>query len=87
MKLLNELIALTVTVILLGFVYVWMFVPEKKQEIQDSWYGMIIDCDQMRSEISNHQRCKRSNNCELARKESIRAEKLEVLYGRYCDKL
>jgi hypothetical protein len=87
MKLLNESIALTATVFVLGFAYVWMFVPEKKQEIQGWWYGMIIDCDQMRSEISNQQRCKRSDDCELARKESIRAEKLEVLYGRYCGKL
>ena len=43
MKLLSELIALTATVFVLGFAYVWMFVPEKKQEIQDCWYGMIID--------------------------------------------
>ena len=87
MKLLNELIALTATVFVLGFAYVWMFVPEKKQEIQDWWYGIIIDCDQMHSDISNHQRCKRSDDCELVRKESIRAEKLEVQYGRYCGKL
>ena len=87
MKLLSELIALTAIVFVLGFAYVWMFVPEKKQEIQAWWYGIIIDCDQMHSDISNHQRCKRSDDCELARKESIRAEKLEVLYGKYCGKL
>jgi len=87
MKLLRQLIALTATVFLLGFAYVWMFVPEKKQEIQGWWYGIIIDCDQMHSDILSHQRCKRSDDCELARKESIRAEKLEVLYGKYCGKL
>jgi hypothetical protein len=87
MKLINKVIGLTVTVLLLGFVYVWMFVPEKKQGIEDWWYGMTIDCQQMHSEISNHQRCKTSNDCELARKESVRAEKLERLYGKYCGKL
>lgn len=87
MKLLNSLIGLTATVFVLGFVYVWMFVPVKQQEIQDWWYRMTIDCDQMHSEVSHHQRCKISDDCELTRKESIRAEKLEVRYGRYCGKL
>lgn len=87
MKMLNELIALTATVFVLGFAYVWMFVPEKKQEIQDWWYSMTIDCHEMYSEVLNHQRCKRSDDCELARKESIRAEKLEAQYGRYCGEL
>ena len=87
MKLINTLIGLIVIVLVFAFAYVWMFVPEKKQEIQDSWYSMTIDCDQMYSEVSNHQRCKRSDDCELARKESIRAEKLEAQYARYCGKL
>ena len=87
MKMINSLIGMAATAVVLGFLYVWMFVPEKKQEIQGWWYGMTIDCDQMHSEISNHQRCKRSNDCELARKESIRADKLEVQYGKYCGKL
>ncbi len=87
MKAINKLIGLAIAVLVLGFAYVWMFVPEKKQEIHDWWYGMTIDCNQMRSEVSNHQRCKRSDDCELARKESIRAEKLEAQYGRYCGKL
>ncbi len=86
MKAINDWIGLIATVFVLGFVYVWMFVPEKKQEIQDWWYGMTIDCDQLRSEVWNHQRCKRSDDCELAPKESIKAEKLEVQYGRYCGK-
>ena len=87
MKLINKLIGSLVTVLVLWFVYVWIYAPEEKQEIQDWWYGMTIDCNQMHSEVSNHQRCKRSDNCELARKESIRAEKLEAQYGRYCGKL
>ncbi len=87
MKLINTLIGLILIVFVFAFAYVWMFVPEKKQEIQDSWYRMTIDCDQMHSEVSNHQRCKRSDDCELARKEAIRAEKLEAQYGRYCGKL
>ncbi len=87
MKEIDYWIGLIASVLVLGFTYVWMFVPEKKQEIQDWWYGMTIDCDQLRSEVLNHQRCKRSDDCELARKESIRAEKLEVQYGRYCGKL
>ncbi len=87
MKLINSLIGLTATVFVLGFVYVWLFVPEKKQEIQDWWYRMTIDCDQMHSEVSHDQECKISDDCDLARKESIRAEKLEAQYGRYCGKL
>jgi len=87
MKLINTLIGLITTGLVLLFLYVWMFVPEKKQEIQDRWYDMTIDCEQLHREVSNHQRCKTSNDCELARKESIRAEKLEAQYGRYCGKL
>ena len=87
MKLINYLIGLTASVFALGFACVWMFVPEKKQEIQDWWYGMTIDCDQMLSEVSQHQRCKISDDCELVHRELIRAEKLEEQYGRYCDKL
>ena len=87
MKAINNLIGLIIAVLVLGFAYVWMFVPEKKQEIQGWWYGVTIDCDQLRQEVWNHQLCKRSDDCELARKEAIRAEKLEVQYGRYCGKL
>ena len=86
MKLINTIIGLIVIVLVFAFVYVWMFVPEKKHEIQDWWYSMTIDCHQMYSEVSNHQRCKSSDDCELARKESIRAEKLEAQYDRYCSK-
>ena len=84
MKAINNLIGLVTAVLVLGFAYVWMFVPEKKQEIQDWWYGMTIDCSQMQSEVINHQLCKTSDDCELSRKESIRAEKLEVQYSTYC---
>ena len=87
MKAINNWIGLVTALLLLGFAYIWMFVPEKKQEIQDWWYIMTIDCGQLRVEIGNHQRCKRSDDCELARKESIRAEKLEAQYARYCSKL
>jgi hypothetical protein len=87
MKLINSLIGLAATVFALGFVYVWLFVPEKKQEFQDWWYRMTIDCDQMHSEVLHDQDCNISDDCELARKESIRAEKLEERYGRYCGKL
>jgi hypothetical protein len=84
MALINKLIGLIATVLALAFVYVWMFVPEQKHDIQDWYYSMTIDCEQMHSEVSNHQRCKISDDCELARGESVRAEKLEAQYGRYC---
>ena len=87
MKLINSLIGLIATVFVLGFVYVWLFVPEKKQEIQDWWYRMTIDCGQMHSEVSHHRDCKIRDDCELVRRESIRAVKLEAQYGRYCGKL
>ena len=87
MALLNNLIGLITTVLVLVFLYVWMFVPEQKQEIQDWYYGMTIDCQQMHSEVSHHQDCKIRDDCELARRESIRAEKLEAQYARYCGKL
>ena len=87
MKAINNLIGLVTALLVFGFAYAWIFVPEKKQEIQDWWYGVTIDCDQLRREVWNHQQCKRSDDCELARKESIRAEKLEAQYGRYCGKL
>jgi hypothetical protein len=87
MALINKLIGLITTVLVLVFLYVWMFVPEQKQEIQDWYYGMTIDCQQMHSEVSHHQDCKISDDCELARRESIRAEKIEAQYGRYCGKL
>jgi len=84
MALINKLIGLIAAILVLVFLYAWIFVPEQKQDIQDWYYGMTIDCQQMHSEVSNHQRCKISDDCELARKESIRAEKLEAQYGRYC---
>ena len=87
MKSIDGLIGLIAAVLVLGFMFMWFFVPEKKQEIQDWWYGMTIDCDQLHSEVSHHQRCKTSDDCELARKESIRAEQLEVQYRRYCGAL
>jgi len=87
MKALNNWLGLVVAVLVLGFAYVWMFAPEKKQEIQDWWYGMTVDCDQLHSEVTHHQLCKTRDDCELARKESIRAEKLEVLYSKYCGAL
>ena len=86
MKAIDKLIGLMTAIAILGFAYVWMFVPEKKQEIQDWWYGTTIDCDQLRQEVANHQRCQRSDDCELARKESIRAEKLERQYRKYCSR-
>ena len=78
MALINNLIGLITTVLVIVFLYVWRFVPEQKQEIQDWYYGMTIDCKQMHSEVSNHQSCKISDDCELARTESIMAEKLEA---------
>lgn len=84
MKLIKSIIGLFVVVILAAFVYVWMFMPDKKQEIKDRWYDMIIDCEQLRSEVSNHQRCERSDDCQLARKVRIRVEKLEAQYAKYC---
>ena len=87
MILINKLIGFIASVLVLGFLYVWIFVPEKKQEIQDWWYGMIIDCQQMHSEVTHYQRCKISDDCELVRRASIRAEMVEAQYGRYCSKL
>ena len=84
MILINKLIGLIATVLVFGFLYVWVFEPEQKQELQDWWYRMTIDCQQMHSDVSNHQRCKISDDCELARKEAIRADKLEAQYDRYC---
>ena len=84
MALINKLIGLIVTVLVLVFLYVWMFVPEQKHDIQDWYYSMTIDCEQMHGEVSNHQRCKISDDCELARGESVRAKKLAAQYGRYC---
>lgn len=84
MKLINKLLGLIATVLAFGFVFVWTFVPEKKQEIQDWWYGMTFECSQMHSQLAVDQRCKASDDCELSRKESIRAEKLEAQYSRYC---
>lgn len=87
MKAINKLIGLTTALAILGFSYVWMFVPEKKQEIQDWWYGMTIECEQLQQEVASHQRCKTSDDCELARKDAIRAEKLEQQYQDYCGEL
>jgi len=87
MKAIDGLIGLIAAVLVLGFSYTWIFVPEKKQEIQDWWYSMTIDCQQLNSEVSHHRLCKTSDDCELARKESIRAEKLEAQYRRYCGAL
>jgi hypothetical protein len=87
MKLINTTVGLIITVFILALAYVWVFAPEKKQEIQDWWYSTTIDCQQMYIQVSNHQRCERRDDCELTRKESIRAEKLAAQYGRYCGKL
>ena len=84
MKAINRLIGLTAAVLVFGLLYVWMFVPDRKQEIQDWWYGMLIDCEQLQRDISNHQRCKLSDDCELTQREKNRAEKLELQYRRYC---
>lgn len=87
MKTINNLIGLIAATAVLSFLYVWMFVPDKKNEIQDWWYTMMIDCEQLQGEVANHQRCMRSDDCELARKEKIRAEKLELQYRKYCSEL
>lgn len=87
MKALNRLLGLLLALLVLWFLYVWSFVPEKKQGIQDWWYEMMIDCEQLQQEISNHQRCERSDDCELARREKVRAKKLELQYHEYCSKL
>lgn len=84
MKLINKLLGIIATALLFGFVFVWLFMPDKKQEIKDWWYGATIDCDQMQRELINDQQCKLSNDCTLSRKESIRADKLEAQYNRYC---
>lgn len=87
MKLINSLIGLAAIAFVFWLAYVWVFMPEKKQEIQDWYYGLTIDCNQMRDSAWNLRQCKISDDCELARKEAIRAEKLEAQYGRYCGKL
>jgi len=87
MKTLNDWIGLIAAIVAICFSFIWLYVPEKKQAIQDWWYGMTLDCAQMHGELWNDQRCKTSDDCELAHKELIRAEKLEVLYARYCGSL
>ena len=87
MKAINSLLGLLAAAIVVAFLYVWILVPEKKSEIQDWWYGMMIDCEELQREVANHQTCNRSDDCELARKEKIRAEKLELRYRKYCSKL
>ncbi len=87
MKAIGEWIGLLAVVLVLGFVSLWWFMPDKKQDIQDWWYGMTIDCVQMQREVINDQLCKTSDDCELVRKEAIRAKKLEAHYSRYCGSL
>ncbi len=84
MKTINDWIGLVIALLVLGFAITWLFAPEKKQAIQDWWYGMTVDCDQLHSEISRHQLCKTSDDCDLAPKESIRAQELADRYRRYC---
>ena len=84
MKTLNRWLGLLVAAAIIGFVYVWLFVPEKRQEIEDWWFVLTNDCVQMHAELINDQECKISDDCELSRKESIRADTLEDQYLRYC---
>ncbi len=87
MKRLNELIGWTFTLLVLCFAIAWLFMPEKKQAMQDWWYGSTVDCPALRAELWNDQLCIQDDDCGLARKESIRADKLEKHYARYCGPL
>jgi hypothetical protein len=84
MKFINSLLGWAATLAILGFVYVWMFVPDKKQDIKDWWYGENVDCSQMHVELVNDRRCKTDDDCELSHKEAIKADELEAQYRRYC---
>lgn len=84
MKALNGLLGLVAAAIVVWFLYVWTFEPQTKNDIQDWWYSMTIDCEQLQQEVSSHQRCILNDDCELPGKEKIRAEKLEVQYRKYC---
>ena len=84
MKKIEEWLGVIAIILVLGFVFVWAFVPEKKQDIQDWWYSVTLDCDQMQRAVINDQQCKTSNECELSGKELIEADKLAAQYVRYC---
>jgi hypothetical protein len=84
MKTVNKVLGLVVAIAVMGFVYVWLFVPDTKQDIEDWWFVLTNDCVQMHAELINDQECKISDDCELNGKESKRADKLEEEYLRHC---
>lgn len=84
MKAINSLLGSIAAALVVWFLYVWAFAPEKKQDILNWWNSVVIDCQQLQQEVSSHQRCKLDDDCELPRKEKIRAEKLERQYRQYC---
>ena len=84
MKTIGDWIGLVAALLVFAFIVTWFFLPEKKQSMLDWWHAMTIDCQQLHSEISNDENCETSDDCDLSRKESIRAKKAELRYDRYC---
>lgn len=69
-----------------GFLYVWLFLPQGKQAIIDWWYGATLDCVEMQNDIANHRRCELSPDCQLSGRETRRARELDSQYARYCSR-
>jgi hypothetical protein len=87
MKKLNELLGIMLTIAVIGFIVVWLFMPTEKQAMLDWWYGSTVDCPSLRAEIITDRKCQRDDDCELARKERIRAEAQVERYEEYCGSL
>ena len=87
MKKLNELLAIVVTLAVVGFIVVWLFMPSEKQAMLDWWHESTVDCPSLRAEIITDRQCQRDDDCKLARKEQMRAVRQERLHARYCGPL
>jgi hypothetical protein len=87
MKKLNELLAIVLTLAVVGFIVVWVFMPSEKQAMLDWWHGSTVDCPSLREEIITDRQCQRDDDCKLARKEQIRAEHQVKQYESYCGPL
>jgi len=85
-KAINTFVGVTTALLFLGFVYVWTSAPMEKRAIQDWWYGLSIDCEQLQRDVSNQQRCERSADCELSRRAAASAEELQAQYRQYCSR-
>lgn len=87
MKKFNELLAIVLTIAVVGFIVVWQFMPSEKQAMLDWWHDSTVDCPSLRAEIITDRKCQRDDECKLARKEQIRAEAQVKRYEVYCGSL